>query len=240
MLNGQVIIASQLPAKSSDASTEHLQPRGNGYGESYNQSTTPDGLDALLSEGSYFSGVISGYVPGTGVTGAVQTTFSDTSALVALTPKSSSSSNAKIIRPDTLKLICSATGTGITAIRLVAVIDSASRLVAPGGSPFVFNTNGGLSGNAQSVAIGYAGALAIGAATPAKKIVGQCILKPTAPALNDEFLIRFSNAAQPSSNNVRHMEPVALLPGQALIIHAFFTGATVGVGLEPLLTTIER
>ena len=74
------------------------------------------------------------------------------------------------------------------------------------------------------------------------------MLKAAAPVLNDEFIIRFSNAAQPSagiaastaSSIVRHIEPVIIAPGKMLILHAFFTGVTTGAQFEPVLTVIER
>jgi hypothetical protein len=74
------------------------------------------------------------------------------------------------------------------------------------------------------------------------------MLKAGAPALGDEFILRFSNAAQPSgsigaalpSSIVRHMEPLIVAPGWMVILHAFFTGVTTGAQFEPILTTIER
>lgn len=248
MLNGFSPQTSQLPLKSSDLSSAEITPRGNGYGESYNLNLSPDGLDALLAEGSYFSGVANAYAPGTGVAAAAtQTTFVDTSAFIIIANSAKANSN-KLIRPDTIKMICSAVGTGITAMRMVAVLDNISRLGIPGGTGLVFSPNGGLSGIAQSIASGFVGSLTVGAVTNAKRIVGQCVIKAAAPALNDEFILRFSNSAQPNSSLVsatastiiRQIEPIVIPPQQCLILHYFSTGGTAAASFETVVTQIER
>ena len=248
MLNGFVSAFTQRPAKSTDGPSE-IPPRGNGYGESISQAATSDGLDVSLNEGSYFSGVISGYVPGTGFTAAAQTTFSDTSAIMIVRSNAASAGSPVGVRLDTLKLICSNAGAGITAIRLVGVLDNASRYTASvGGTAIAFNANSNIGPQQGSISQAAMGALAPASATAAKRIVGQCVLKGAAPVLNDEFVLRFSNAAQPSgsiagttaSTIVRHMEPVIIAPGWCFVLHAFFTGATTAAQFEPLVTTIER
>lgn len=246
MLNGVQVLDSQLPAASSDAVNQEVAPRGNRYAENYLQFTTPDGLDPLMAEGSYFSGVPTAYVPGTGIAGpTAQTAYSDTSAILAIINKATS--GKKVIRPDTIKLICAAAGTALTAMRLVAVIDSAARVVT-GGTALVFSPSGGIVGGVASISAASFGNLTVGAATPAKKIIGQCVLKAAAPAVNDEFVLRFSNSVQPSgtlvastaSTIVRHMEPIIILPGQALFLHYFAAAQTASPTFEPIVTTIER
>ena len=62
------------------------------------------------------------------------------------------------------------------------------------------------------------------------------MLKAVAPVLNDEFVLRVSNAAQPpgsiasasAATIVRHLEPVMIAPGWEFVLHAFFTGVTTG------------
>jgi len=248
MLNGFVSAFTQRPSKTTDGPSE-VAPRGNGYGESINQAASPDGLDVALNEGSYYAGVMSGYVAGTGFTAAAQATFSDTSAMLMLKSSAATAGSPVGVRLDTIKLICSNVGAGITAMRIVAVLDSASRWPAsPGGTALSFNASSNIGSQQGSISQAVIGNLVPGAATGNKRILGQCVLKAAAPVLNDEFVMRFSNAAQPSgsisaasaSTLVRHMEPVIIAPGWMLILHAFFTGVTTAPQFEPLVTTIER
>jgi len=74
------------------------------------------------------------------------------------------------------------------------------RTLAPG-MGFQGNANAGLI--QSSVSVARFGARAPNAATSNKRIVGQCVLKAAAPVLNDEFIIRFSNAGQPSGGHDR-------------------------------------
>jgi hypothetical protein len=131
----------------------------------------------------------------------------------------------------------------------VGVLDNAARYTGSvGGTALSFAGNSNIGPQQGSISAAAMGALAPGAATSQKRIVGQCVLKAAAPALNDEFVLRFSNAAQPSgslanttaSTIVRHMEPVIVAPGWCFILHAFFTGATTAAQFEPIVTTIER
>lgn len=248
MLNGFASSFTQRPAKSTDGPAE-IAPRGNGYGESFSQPASADGLDVSLNEGSYYSGVLSGYVPGAGALAAAQATFSDTSAFMMIKSTAANAGAPVGVRLDTLKLIVSNVGAGITAARIVAVLDSATRWgAAPGGASLAFAANASIGSQQGSITQAQIGALVPGAATGAKRIVGQCVLKAAAPVLGDEFILRFSNAAQPSgslagasaASIVRHMEPVIIAPGWMLILHAFFTGVTTGAQFEPVLTTIER
>jgi hypothetical protein len=93
-----------------------------------------------------------------------------------------------------------------------------------------------------------AGGLGPQAITGGARFVGRCVLKAAAPVVGDEFVIRFSNAAQPSGSIssasaatiVRHIEPVLIAPGEMLLLHAWFPGATVGPNLEPMWAHIER
>jgi hypothetical protein len=126
MLNGFASSFTQRPAKATDGPSEIL-PRGNGFGESINQPASPDGLDVALNEGSYYSGVLSGYVPGTGALAAAQAAYSDTSAFMMIKSSAAQAGAPVGVRLDTLKLICSNVGAGITAARIVAVLDSATR-----------------------------------------------------------------------------------------------------------------
>jgi len=126
MLNGFASSFTQRPAKSTDGPAE-IAPRGNGYGESFSQPASADGLDVSLNEGSYYSGVLSGYVPGTGALAAAQATFSDTSAFMMIKSAAANAGAPVGVRLDTLKLIVSNVGAGITAARIVAVLDSATR-----------------------------------------------------------------------------------------------------------------
>lgn len=249
MLNGFMAYFGVRPGKVTDGQLE-IPPRGNGYGESINQSSSPDGLDVALGESSYVSGVLSSYTPGSSyITGAVQTTFSATSALLLIRNNAPLNGVPINIRPDTLKLIVAAAGTGITSMHLAAVLDSGSRWGSnPGGTALAFapssNTGALQSSNAQ----GVAGGLGPQAVTAAARFVGRCVLKAAAPVVGDEFIIRFSNAAQPSGTTastsaatiVRHMEPVLIAPGQMLLLHAWFPGGTVGANLEPMWAHIER
>jgi hypothetical protein len=199
-LNGFASSFTQRPAKSTDGPSE-IAPRGNGYGESFSQPASADGLDVFL-------------------------------------------------RLDTLKLIVSNVGAGITAARIVAVLDNASSRwgASPGGTSMAFAANGNIGSQQGSITQAQVGALVPGAASGNKRIVGQCVLRAAAPVLGDEFVLRFSNAAQPSgsiaattaASIVRHMEPVIIAPGWVLILHAFFAGVTTGPQFEPSLTTIER
>ena len=248
MLNGIASSFTQRPAKATDGPAE-ITPRGNGYGEPFNQPASADGLDVFLNEGSYYSGVMTGYVPGTGFTAAAQATFSDTSAMVMLKTAAASAGSPVGVRLDTIKLICSNVGAGITAMRVVAVLDNVSRWGSgPGGSTITFSASGNIGSQQGSISQAVCGNLGSGSATGNKRIVGQCVLKAAAPVLNDEFVLRFSNAAQPSgsiagstaSTIVRHMEPLIIAPGWVFVLHAYFTGVTTGPQFEPIITTIER
>jgi hypothetical protein len=248
MLNGFASSFTQRPAKSTDGPSE-ITPRGNGYGESFSQLASADGLDVFLNEGSYFSGMLTGYVPGTGALAAAQATFSDTSAFMMIKSAAAQAGAPVGVRLDTLKVIVSNVGAGITAARIVAFLDNSSRWGAsPGGTSMAFAANSNIGSQQGSITQAQVGALAPGAATGSKRIVGQCMLKASAPVLGDEFVLRFSNAAQPSgsiagttaASIVRHMEPLIIAPGWVLILHAFFSGVTTGPQFEPSLTTIER
>jgi hypothetical protein len=147
------------------------------------------------------------------------------------------------IRPDTLKLIVNNVGAAITSMHLAAVPDEASVWGSnPGGTALAFLSSSNTGSN-QAVA----GGLGPQVATGNKRLIGRCELKGAAPVLNDEFIIRFSDAAQPSgsiavttpSTIVRHMEPVLIAPGKMLILHAWWLAGTTGPNLEPYLTVIE-
>jgi len=249
MLNGFMALFGQRPAKAVDGALE-IAPRGNGYGESYTQSATPDGLDIALGESSYIARVLNPYTPGSSfATGAVQTAFSATSALLMIRNNAPLNGAPVNIRPDTLKLIVQGAGTGLTAIHIAAVLDSAARWgAAPGGTPFALAPSSNTGANQASLAQAVIGAIAPQAVTGLARFVGRCVVKAAAPVVGDEFILRFSDAAQPSgsiaaataSTIVRHMEPVLIAPGQALILHAWYPGATVGPNFEPIWTHIER
>lgn len=249
MLQGLYGLGFQRPAKNADSPVDEVIQRGNNLGEVFVQETCPDGLTAYLNEGSYFNGVLSGYAPGTGQVASTQQTFSDTSALLMLKNNAPLNGVPITVRPDTLKLIVSNVGAGITAMRLVAVLDDVSRWpAAPGGAAMAFAGNANVGLVQSSISVAQFGALSPNAATSNKRIVGQCVLKAAAPVLNDEFIIRFSNAGQPSGglagstaiSIVRHMEPVLIAPGKVLILHLFCAGVTTGAQFEPQLSVIER
>lgn len=249
MLNGFMSYFGVRPAKSVDGSLE-IAPRGNGYGEGVNQSSSPDGLDVALGESSYISGALASYTPGSSyVTGAVQTSFSPTSALFMIRNNAPLNGAPINVRPDTLKLICLAAGTGITSMHIAAVLDNGARWGSnPGGSAMSLAPSSNTGAVQSSLAQAVAGGLGPQAITGAMRFVGRCVLKAAAPVVGDELILRFSNAAQPSgsiaattaSTIIRHIEPVLIAPGQALILHAWFPGGTVGANFEPMWAHIER
>jgi len=86
-------------------------------------------------------------------------------------------------------------------MRVVAVLDNVSRWGSgPGGSTMTFSANGNIGSQQGSISQAVCGNLGSGSATGNKRIVGQCVLKAAAPVLSDEFVLRFSNAAQPSGS----------------------------------------
>ena len=234
----------QKPSRGVDGATD-TQARSNNYGEIVVQQAG-DAEWVLLNEGSIFGG---SSTPGTGIIGAVQTTFLDTSALCMIMNSVKNPSGVQV-KPDVLKLICTAVGTGITSVDLVAVIDDASRYGnAPGGTVLSFAAQSMSSiESGASVSKSVFGALTPGAATANKRVVGRCKLKGAALIAGDEFVIEFGNQRAKSgavfsgtaSRYVTNLEPVTIAPGQVLIIHAFYTGGSAGASFEPFLTTIER
>jgi hypothetical protein len=175
MLNGFASSFTQRPAKSTDGPAE-IAPRGNGHGESFSQSASADGLDVSLNEGSYYSGVLSGYVPGTGALVAAQATYSDTSAMLIIRSNAASSGSPVGVRLDTIKLIVSNVGAAITAMRLVGVLDNASRYSASvGGGALAFAANSNIGPQQGSISQAAFGALAPGAPRrPSASSVSAC------------------------------------------------------------------
>lgn len=238
---------NQRPPRFADG-TEEANLRCNNYGELVVQ-TAGDPEWVLLNEGSLFGASNTALAPGTGIAAASQATFLATSALLMVMNQAENPAGLQI-KPDTLKLICTAVGTSITAVDIVAVLDDASRYGAtPGGTGLVFTPQS--HSNTESVnsnAKAVFGALTAGVATSKQRIVGRCKLKGVALIAGDEFVIEFGNQRAKSgavfsgtaSRYVTNLEPITIAPGKVLILHAWFTGATGAASFEPFLTTIER
>jgi hypothetical protein len=80
---------------------------------------------------------------GTGFTAAAQVILSGSSAMSMLKSAAATAGVPVGVRLDTIILICSNVGAGITAIRVVAMLDNISRWgFGPGGSTMTFSANG--------------------------------------------------------------------------------------------------
>lgn len=248
MLNGTASISLVRPTKSTDSAALEQIPRGTAYGEAVVSPASGDGLDVFLNEGSYFTAMPSGYVPGTGIIGPVQTTFSDTSAVLMLRNNAAISGSPIGVRVDNIKLIVTAPGTAMTSLRFVGVVDSATRWVTPGGTALTFQPAAGLGSAVSSITSGVFGALTIGAATGAKRFVNQAFARSVATVAGDTFILRPSPAASASASIgtataivvTLPMVPVIIPPGMVYILHTFSAAISAGITFEPVVSVIER
>jgi hypothetical protein len=257
LLNALLPSAFARPPRGSDSGGEpaRIGLRGNGYGESYMQ-PTGDRYEPLLAEGSLFmtnpysQGPATASAPGTGITlgTAAQTAFADTTAAVlAIQNTLAAGSGVTRLRPDSLKLLCTAAGAGGTNYNMALVLDLATRL--PGAAtpyaPVALSSSGRVA--SAALVLGLTG-LVLGAATAPRKVLTARTVKAAALAVGDEFTLRFGET-QPgnaviggatASRLTLDVPPVLIEPGWALYLYTWAAGQTAAPNFAFELVHAER
>ena len=209
----------------------------------------------LADEGSYF--LTRSPTPGTGLaTIAAPTTFAATSPFLIVT--NNNPVGGKNIFLDYLKLICTAAGTGGTALNFATVLDAGSRYTSGGsggaGTQLASLLAGPYTPNmqaaGQSGALVYAGALVAAAATAGARTLSNSRFRTAIPVVNDEYVINFGgdsvaldgvlvSGTAIAQRTVPHA-PVVIAPGSSFLLHLWLPSQSAASSYEVDIGHVER
>jgi hypothetical protein len=191
----------------------------------------------LGDQGNFF--VANTGVPGTGQISGVVTTFVETTPYITLF----NSSNTLSIYPMYLLGHITVAGTGVTpAINWTFTLDAGNRFTSGGAALNVQNVN--MNSNLTSAAVVNAGVLVATAATGARRIVGNSVVRDTAVEIvHDTYAFNFGGGSQYSSSSVRkdtttptyalhNMAPLVIGPLQTLVVVRWATSMASGSTAE--------
>lgn len=199
----------------------------------------------LAKEGSYF--VTGNPTPGTGVASiAALTAVVDTSPFVIVT--NNNLIGGPSIELDYLKLICTAAGTGGTALNWATKMDiipryasAGSVFAGPAGTPGANSPNPAIPADGSSAV--YAGALvAVAASLAGSRLIGRGVFRTVIPVVGDTYLLNFGgheftsvglakNGTAPS-DFTHHHAPVSIPPQGSFLLHLWLPSQSAASSYE--------
>lgn len=195
--------------------------------------------------GKYF--VATNPTPGTGIVSGVVTTLADTTPLLLLKNNNAVDSGIKVAL-DFLRLHCTVVGVGHTSPKLTFKTDasqSTTRYTSGGTAITPVNS----SGNAQSNAQVYFGAITAAAAGSAR-LIDTFQLKTAIEVVNDTWVFNFGaadhsikSALADNTTTISHSSfstaPIVLAPQQHFAAHFWAASNSTGVTFQFTLGYVE-
>lgn len=220
--------------------------RATRYGDQQVQLISAKGY-GLADEGSYF--VTTNPTPGTGLpTIAAPTTFSATSPFV-LIYNSAAPVTGKRVYLDFLRLICTAPGTGGTALHCAVTLDANRTDKWTSGGSLLTPVNPNMDTDRASIVQVRAGAL-VAAAAPLARLLGHFPLRTAIPVINDVYTINFGGqefvgdgvlvSGTAIAQRYLPHAPVVIGPGQWAAVHLWLPSQSVASSFEVELGHWER
>lgn len=199
----------------------------------------------LGDQGNFF--VANTVSAGTGqISGAVATFVETTPILVMF-----NSSNTVSLYPMYLATHIVTVGTGIaTAVNWTFCLDNTNRFTSGGAALNIQNVN--MSSNVGSVAVVNFGAITATAASGARRIVGNAVVKDTViEVVHDTSAFNFGGGSQYSSSSiakntttptysVHNMAPLVIGPLQSLVVYSWGVTKTGGTVYEVHMGWVEK
>ena len=201
---------------------------------------------ALADEGSYFTVINPTLLTGL-ATVAAPTTADDTKPFIIL--HNNDAVGGRHIKPDYIRLLCTAAGTAGTSVHVCIKLDKAPRYTS-GSTLTTTPKNVNMGSGIQSVALVYAGPLVAAAASTALRTIAHSLMKSSIPAAGDEFVIKFGatspagagqdKGAADESTYICNMPPVSLGPGDLMLVHLFLPSQSAASSYELDMGFYER
>jgi hypothetical protein len=191
----------------------------------------------LADEGAYF--VATNPTPGSAITYAITTAFSDTVGAYFAIKNNDSASNTsyKRVYLDYIKLLVNTVPASATAVHYAIKVDNVSRYTSGGSIITPVSTNMDIA-NTGTVAQMWAGALTLTAAGSSARIVARGTLRGVIPTINDSYVINCGGmdgggslaSAAASGRAVDSCPPIIIGPQQFALVHLWFpsNAATAG------------
>jgi hypothetical protein len=226
------------------AENAQVQARSGQYGELYSV-PLGFGLYPLAIEGTYFKAI--NPTPGTGLATSIQTSFSSTNGVLAISNGGSGSAPHLIL--DYLRLIYTVVGTSTALTAGVVAIDNTIRY-SSGGTAITALNGCNMDVASSSVATLHVGALTLGAASGSVRYLSRFNLRTAIMVQYEEQVISFGRPSAGDYNvlsgtsaqrMVTDAGPVVLGAGSSACIHLWNVGnATTAPSVEFELGWIER
>ena len=191
----------------------------------------------LGDQGNFFVGNTA--TPGTGQVSAAVASFVETTPVLVMF----NSSNTVSIYPMYLATHMTVIGTGIaTACNWTFTLDAGNRFTSGGAALNIQNVN--MNSNNSSAAVVNVGAITATAATGARRIVGNAVVKDTVlEVVHDTTAFNFGGGSQYSSSStvknsttptyaVHTMAPLVIGPLQSMVVVAWGVTKTGGTTYE--------
>lgn len=183
----------------------------------------------LSAEGSAWG--VTTPTPGTAVTYALQTTFSDTVGFVAV--RNIDPVGGRTVTIDKLRIITVAVAATVTSVEWAVKIDNINRTPTAGFTTLSpANTRFGGAAPAAQVFIPNAGSLTVPAASAAARLIGRGTLRSVIPVAKEVWSIFFGavesvglSAGTTAGSYADHASAFTLNPGDTAMIHLWQPGA---------------
>lgn len=184
----------------------------------------------LAMEGSYYVAVNATISTGITIGGDTQTAWVVTTPSVVLyNGASTTSTSAKSIIPDYVKLLVTSAGTAATEFQYAVAIDTTNRWTSGGTAIVPTNVNGSISTSTSGVL--HVGAITAPAASANVRYTGRGCFRAAIPVAQDQYILAFG-ASDISSGvteiagttklmNTYHTSPVVVPPGGSLVIYTW-------------------
>lgn len=218
----------ELPSANLDGSDAYA--RLGRYGEVRTQPLTST-KHALAEEGSYYVAVNATISTGITIGGDTQTAWVVTTpSIVLYNGASTTSTSAKSIIPDYIKMLVTSAGTAAAAFHYAVAIDTTNRWTSGGTAIVPTNVNGSIS--TATSAVLHVGAITAPAASANVRYTGRGVFRAAIPVANDQYILAFgaSDIAASNSgdvagttvcNHVCHTSPVIVPPGGSLLVYTW-------------------